>query len=271
MQAPPAQVRLGFALIEPVVPRHVHRDRQGGGHLDEDRSIRPARFQHQHRMGAVRAQPIRQHAPGRAGPDDHIVEHTSGDTAYSSCGPRAASSPGLLGARYRDHCPHDHGPRISQRGHPLPGRFGAGGERRVKAALGLLDTGSTRAEIADRTGVIVGVAGADLTVPTGEICVLMGLSGSGKSTCCARRTGLIAVTRGEVLVRDGDAMVDVGSCGGPETPGASATAGGDGLPAVRPAALAHGAGERGPGARAAAASPRRGGATSSTRSCIWSA
>jgi len=84
--------------------------------------------------------------------------------------------------------------------------------KRIAAALELLDKSSTRAEIADQTGVIVGVSAASLAVPTGEICVLMGLSGSGKSTLLRAANGLNRVTRGEVLVRHGDAMVDVGSC-----------------------------------------------------------
>ena len=117
-----------------------------------------------------------------------------------------------LRGRLQDSPPHDHGPRVPQRGHPLPARAGGGGKRRVKTALDLLDKGSARAEIADQTGVIVGVSGADLTVPTGEICVLMGLSGSGKSTLLRAANGLNPVTRGEVLVRDGEAMVDVGAC-----------------------------------------------------------
>ncbi len=94
----------------------------------------------------------------------------------------------------------------------FPSASGRKGNRRVIAALDLLDSGSGRAEIAEKTGVIVGVSGADLTVPTGEICVLMGLSGSGKSTLLRAANGLNPVTRGEVLVRDGDAMVDVGAC-----------------------------------------------------------
>jgi len=84
--------------------------------------------------------------------------------------------------------------------------------KRISAALDQLDKGSTRAEIAEQTSVIVGVSGANLSVPTGEICVLMGLSGSGKSTLLRAANGLNSVTRGEVLVRDGDAMIDVGAC-----------------------------------------------------------
>jgi glycine betaine/proline transport system ATP-binding protein len=90
---------------------------------------------------------------------------------------------------------------------------GRRGKRRVGAALGLLDSGKTRAEIAEETGVIVGVSGASLAVPTGEICVLMGLSGSGKSTLLRAANGLNEVTRGEILVRDAETMVDVATCG----------------------------------------------------------
>jgi len=90
---------------------------------------------------------------------------------------------------------------------------GRGNRRRLGTALDLLDKGFARADIAEQTSVIVGVSGANLSVPTGEICVLMGLSGSGKSTLLRAANGLNRVTRGEVLVRDGDSMVDVGACG----------------------------------------------------------
>src|SRR5690606_24302713 len=46
----------------------------------------------------------------------------------------------------------------------------------------------------------------------GEICVLMGLSGSGKSTLLRAINGLNKVTRGRVLVRDGDGQVDIAAC-----------------------------------------------------------
>ena len=48
-----------------------------------------------------------------------------------------------------------------------------------KTALDLLDQGLTRDEIFKKTGLIVGVQKASLSVQRGEICVLMGLSGSG--------------------------------------------------------------------------------------------
>jgi glycine betaine/proline transport system ATP-binding protein len=49
-------------------------------------------------------------------------------------------------------------------------------------------------------------------VARGEISVLMGLSGSGKSTLLRAANGLNAVTRGSVLVRDGESTTDVASC-----------------------------------------------------------
>ncbi|HXZ16912.1 MAG TPA: choline ABC transporter ATP-binding protein, partial [Roseiarcus sp.] len=46
-------------------------------------------------------------------------------------------------------------------------------------ALALIDRGATRDEILKATDVVLGAAGVNLTVEPGEICVLMGLSGSG--------------------------------------------------------------------------------------------
>src|ERR1700730_16554023 len=97
--------------------------------------------------------------------------------------------------------------------------FSAKSKRRAAAltqeALALLDAGQTRAEISAKTGVIVGVANANLTVQRGEISVLMGLSGSGKSTLLRAANGLNEVTRGQVLVKDGDAVVDIAKCDAP--------------------------------------------------------
>src|SRR5712672_853453 len=82
----------------------------------------------------------------------------------------------------------------------------------MQEALAALDAGKTRAEISEQTGVVVGVANANLTVARGEISVLMGLSGSGKSTLLRAANGLNEVTRGQVLVQDGDAVVDIAKC-----------------------------------------------------------
>jgi glycine betaine/proline transport system ATP-binding protein len=81
-----------------------------------------------------------------------------------------------------------------------------------QTALAALDAGKSRAEISAQTGVVIGVAGANLTVERGEISVLMGLSGSGKSTLLRAANGLNEVTRGQVLIQDGDAVVDIAKC-----------------------------------------------------------
>jgi glycine betaine/proline transport system ATP-binding protein len=89
---------------------------------------------------------------------------------------------------------------------------GRDGRRSLREALAALDGGATRTDIQNRHGVIVGVAGATLRVAQGEISVLMGLSGSGKSTLLRAANGLNPVTRGSVLVRDGDSAIDVATC-----------------------------------------------------------
>jgi glycine betaine/proline transport system ATP-binding protein len=90
-----------------------------------------------------------------------------------------------------------------------PGRAGRGA---MRDALAALDGGATRADIQSRFGVVVGVAGASLSVARGEISVLMGLSGSGKSTLLRAANGLNRVTRGHVHIRDGESDVDVATC-----------------------------------------------------------
>ena len=81
-----------------------------------------------------------------------------------------------------------------------------------REALAMVDAGATRAEILEKTGNVLGCAGANLTVHEGEISVLMGLSGSGKSTLLRAVNRLNIVSRGQVLVKDGDRSVDVVSC-----------------------------------------------------------
>jgi len=93
--------------------------------------------------------------------------------------------------------------------------FGKAGRRRDPAlakALDRLAAGATRSQIAADTGLVLGVAGANLTVKAGEISVLMGLSGSGKSTLLRAANGLNTVTRGQVLVRHAGGVVDVAAC-----------------------------------------------------------
>ncbi|CAH6850709.1 L-proline glycine betaine ABC transport system permease protein ProV (TC 3.A.1.12.1) [Vibrio chagasii] len=79
-----------------------------------------------------------------------------------------------------------------------------------KQALDLLDQGKTRQEIIDETGQVVGVDNVSLTVEEGEICVLMGLSGSGKSSLLRAVNGLNEISRGSLAIKDGDKLVDLG-------------------------------------------------------------
>ncbi len=81
-----------------------------------------------------------------------------------------------------------------------------------EAALEMLDGGADRDAILAATGAVVGVHGASLAVEEGEICVLMGLSGSGKSSLLRCVNGLNKVTRGQVLVADEGGAIDVASC-----------------------------------------------------------
>ena len=82
----------------------------------------------------------------------------------------------------------------------------------AKEALAMARAGADRGDILAKTGAVLGATGANLVVNEGEISVLMGLSGSGKSTLLRAVNGLNKVTGGEVLVKDGERMVDVASC-----------------------------------------------------------
>ncbi len=80
--------------------------------------------------------------------------------------------------------------------------FGKNPER----AIPLLDKGMSRSDILDKTGLTAGVRNASLSVAKGEICVLMGLSGSGKSSLLRTANGLNPITRGEVLLETDQGM-----------------------------------------------------------------
>ncbi|HHX8263709.1 choline ABC transporter ATP-binding protein [Vibrio alginolyticus] len=79
-------------------------------------------------------------------------------------------------------------------------------------ALALLDQGKSRQEIIDETGQVVGVDNVSLSVKQGEICVLMGLSGSGKSSLLRTVNGLNEISRGSLKIKDGDDMVELSNC-----------------------------------------------------------
>ena len=81
-----------------------------------------------------------------------------------------------------------------------------------RQALAMLDKGEGRDSVQEKTGNLVAVHDASLFVNEGEILVLMGLSGSGKSSLLRCVNGLNTVTRGKVIVHDGTADVDVASC-----------------------------------------------------------
>jgi glycine betaine/proline transport system ATP-binding protein len=75
----------------------------------------------------------------------------------------------------------------------------------------MLARGAAREEFR-ATGHVVAVEDARLGVHPGEICVLMGQSGCGKSSLLRTVNGLAPITRGRVLVRDGEQRVDVAEC-----------------------------------------------------------
>ncbi|WP_127091838.1 ATP-binding cassette domain-containing protein, partial [Lacticaseibacillus rhamnosus] len=75
--------------------------------------------------------------------------------------------------------------------------------KRINRAKEMLKQGKTKAEILKATGATVGVDQADFTIKKGEIFVIMGLSGSGKSTTLRMLNRLIEPTAGQVLI-DGD-------------------------------------------------------------------
>ncbi len=87
-----------------------------------------------------------------------------------------------------------------------------GTPRQQTEALQLLDAGQSREEILERSGAVLGVADASLDVPAGSISVLMGLSGSGKSSLLRCVNGLNTVTRGTLEVRTRAGVVNVSTC-----------------------------------------------------------
>lgn len=82
----------------------------------------------------------------------------------------------------------------------------------TQLALEKLDQGKSRQEIIDETGQVVGVDNVSLSIQEGEICVLMGLSGSGKSSLLRAVNGLNPISRGSLEVKDGDKQVDLAQC-----------------------------------------------------------
>jgi glycine betaine/proline transport system ATP-binding protein len=67
-------------------------------------------------------------------------------------------------------------------------------------AMELLSQGRDKGFVLEKTGMTVGVDNASFSIQQGEIFVIMGLSGSGKSTIVRMLNRLIDPTAGKVLV-----------------------------------------------------------------------
>lgn len=89
-----------------------------------------------------------------------------------------------------------------------------GPESSQSEALQLLDNGSDRDAILKQTGMVLGVANASLEVPAGSISVLMGLSGSGKSSLLRCINGLNPITRGDIHIHTESGSVNMAACKG---------------------------------------------------------
>jgi glycine betaine/proline transport system ATP-binding protein len=79
-------------------------------------------------------------------------------------------------------------------------------------AFALLDRGASREEVITATDCVPGAVDISFAVERGEICVLMGLSGSGKSTVLRAINRLNTIARGTVTVEHEGRMIDVGKC-----------------------------------------------------------
>ena len=73
----------------------------------------------------------------------------------------------------------------------------------------LLKEGHDKDSIFKKTGMTVGVDNASFSIEAGEIFVIMGLSGSGKSTIVRMLNRLIEPTAGNVIV-DGENVIQMG-------------------------------------------------------------
>lgn len=80
------------------------------------------------------------------------------------------------------------------------------GHNPVERALPLVEKGLSKAEILEKTGCTVGINNASFSVRRREIFVIMGLSGSGKSTVIRCVNRLIEATAGEVVVDGRDVL-----------------------------------------------------------------
>jgi glycine betaine/proline transport system ATP-binding protein len=77
-----------------------------------------------------------------------------------------------------------------------------------KKALGMLEQGLDKEQIFEKTETTIGVQNASFEIYNGEIFVIMGLSGSGKSTMVRMINRLIEPTVGQVFI-DGEDIVSM--------------------------------------------------------------
>lgn len=75
-----------------------------------------------------------------------------------------------------------------------------------QAALALLQSGKSKAEVQAETDHVVGLDNVSLDIERGQIFVVMGLSGSGKSTLIRHVNRLIEPTAGEIVVNGSDVL-----------------------------------------------------------------
>ena len=75
VHAAPVHVRLGLALVLPVVEAAADRERERGRHVDEDVPlvVGPAGLQHEDLGRRIGRQPVGEGRPGRAAADDDVV------------------------------------------------------------------------------------------------------------------------------------------------------------------------------------------------------
>ncbi len=78
--------------------------------------------------------------------------------------------------------------------------FGPRGEKYVDAVMG----GMSKTELNEKHGHVLGLKDINISMPAGQIQVVMGLSGSGKSTLIRHINRLIEPTAGSVLYEDVD-------------------------------------------------------------------
>lgn len=71
-----------------------------------------------------------------------------------------------------------------------------------KEALALLKAGKTKAEILEETGCTVAVKNADFHIEAGEFFVIMGLSGSGKSSLLRCLNRLVEPSSGNIILNE---------------------------------------------------------------------